>query len=401
MKNVLKKYNGITLIALVITIIILLILAGVSISLLSGDNGILTRARDATDKYKEAVNKEEADLASLADEINIYTGGGLTSETVSKINNKIKTELIEVDYIPEETIVSVTVDADYIGVQENVVFTQSDTIGTDTDKMKWYLLSANESEVKLVSSVSKKKISFKDSSGYDNCLYYLNEIATKLFKNNEKGITINRVHMLRLSDIKEAAERVNGNTYNWENDFVAKCDNLSNNKINKETTYINNGSNIRTYHPAIYKANASSIVETNNPFYDEEPGILIVDAGITRSETGNPAEELIAKHTYIKSNNNGTTISKLGVFGTTPIGQELFNSNENNKYWIATRSVNENDIFFAFSLRFVDKDYIGSSSLCRSNAEEKDVPERGFRVVISVPASSVNVAADGTVTFIN
>ena len=43
-----KKFqNGITLIALVITIIVLLILAGVSIATLTGENGILTRANDA------------------------------------------------------------------------------------------------------------------------------------------------------------------------------------------------------------------------------------------------------------------------------------------------------------------------------------------------------------------
>ncbi len=43
-----KKYNkGITLIALVVTIIILLILAGVTIATLRGDNGLITRARDA------------------------------------------------------------------------------------------------------------------------------------------------------------------------------------------------------------------------------------------------------------------------------------------------------------------------------------------------------------------
>ena len=42
-----KNKNGITLIALVITIIVLLILAGISISMLSGDNSILTKAGDA------------------------------------------------------------------------------------------------------------------------------------------------------------------------------------------------------------------------------------------------------------------------------------------------------------------------------------------------------------------
>ena len=42
-----KKNNGITLIALVITIIVLLILAGLSIAMLTGQNGILTQAQNA------------------------------------------------------------------------------------------------------------------------------------------------------------------------------------------------------------------------------------------------------------------------------------------------------------------------------------------------------------------
>ena len=43
--------RGITLIALVITIIVLLILAGVTINALSGDNGILKRATEAKQKH--------------------------------------------------------------------------------------------------------------------------------------------------------------------------------------------------------------------------------------------------------------------------------------------------------------------------------------------------------------
>ena len=45
-----RKQKGITLIALVITIIVLLILAGITIASLSGENGILTRANDAKEK---------------------------------------------------------------------------------------------------------------------------------------------------------------------------------------------------------------------------------------------------------------------------------------------------------------------------------------------------------------
>ena len=45
MKNIRKQENGITLIALVVTIIVLLILAGISIAMLTGQNGILNRDR--------------------------------------------------------------------------------------------------------------------------------------------------------------------------------------------------------------------------------------------------------------------------------------------------------------------------------------------------------------------
>lgn len=58
--------KGITLIALVITIIVLLILAGVSIAMLTGDNGILTRANEAKVSQIEGQVREEVNLAVQA-----------------------------------------------------------------------------------------------------------------------------------------------------------------------------------------------------------------------------------------------------------------------------------------------------------------------------------------------
>ena len=70
MKEFRGNFNkGITLIALVITIIVLLILAGVSISMLTGDNGILTQAKLAKEKTEEAQRKEEQQLESLLNRI--------------------------------------------------------------------------------------------------------------------------------------------------------------------------------------------------------------------------------------------------------------------------------------------------------------------------------------------
>ena len=56
------KNSGITLIALVITIIVLLILAGVSIAMLTGENGVLTQAQNAKNRTAEAEAEERADL---------------------------------------------------------------------------------------------------------------------------------------------------------------------------------------------------------------------------------------------------------------------------------------------------------------------------------------------------
>ena len=66
--NINKQNNrGITLIALVITIIVLLILAGVSISMLTGENGILTQANKAKKATEEAAREENSKLSSIED----------------------------------------------------------------------------------------------------------------------------------------------------------------------------------------------------------------------------------------------------------------------------------------------------------------------------------------------
>ena len=60
-----RLQKGITLIALVITIIVLLILAGVSIATLTGDNGILTKAQTAKTETEKASEEEQIELAAL------------------------------------------------------------------------------------------------------------------------------------------------------------------------------------------------------------------------------------------------------------------------------------------------------------------------------------------------
>ena len=82
-----RKTNekGITLIALVVTIIVLLILAGISIVMLTGQNGILNRANEAKEKTGVAQEEENEKLQGYEDTINQYvpsSNGGITGESL-------------------------------------------------------------------------------------------------------------------------------------------------------------------------------------------------------------------------------------------------------------------------------------------------------------------------------
>ena len=84
-KNKIKKNNGITLIALVITIIVLLILAAISITMITGQNGILTQAQNAKNRTEEAKLEEQNRLDEYENKINEYANGvnsGGSGETI-------------------------------------------------------------------------------------------------------------------------------------------------------------------------------------------------------------------------------------------------------------------------------------------------------------------------------
>lgn len=65
-----KKENGITLVALVVTIIVLLILAGVTISLALSNQGIIGRAKNAEATHKQGAQNETNTLTEGEDYIN-------------------------------------------------------------------------------------------------------------------------------------------------------------------------------------------------------------------------------------------------------------------------------------------------------------------------------------------
>ena len=103
MKKVyLRKNKGITLIALVITIIVLLILAGVAIAMLSGENGILKKAAESKTKTEQAQKEEDTTLTDMETTTNFLTNnvsykikngymtGFTIGDKVSEINKELK-----------------------------------------------------------------------------------------------------------------------------------------------------------------------------------------------------------------------------------------------------------------------------------------------------------------------
>ena len=112
MKNILRETNmkdkkAITLIALVITIIVLLILAGISISMLSGNNGILIKTTEAREQTIISQEKEEIGLAysSLVGD-NVVKGTEITDRLFKdEINKNRGANDVSIDSDSEDYIV--------------------------------------------------------------------------------------------------------------------------------------------------------------------------------------------------------------------------------------------------------------------------------------------------------
>ena len=94
-----KNNKGITLVALVVTIVVLLILAGVSINLVLGNNGIIAKAKDAETKSAEASQNDLKGMSDLEDEMDKQLG---TCDPLKKIPTKTLEEA-KVDFVKEKT----------------------------------------------------------------------------------------------------------------------------------------------------------------------------------------------------------------------------------------------------------------------------------------------------------
>lgn len=105
-----KNKKGITLIALIITIIVLLILVGVSIETIIGENGLIERARNAKEVTDNATNEEKGKLSSYENEIDNYNIIGRSGEGTNKNAFEIlETGSYTSSTIPKNTFIYYTV----------------------------------------------------------------------------------------------------------------------------------------------------------------------------------------------------------------------------------------------------------------------------------------------------
>ena len=141
------KQAGITLVALVVTIIVLLILAGVTISLLLEDNGILKKVGEAEEIQRAAMVREEVTLAIYDNEV--ITSTEKTDEEKENIKTKtdVVNDLVEKGYLRIEefellktedtiTIGNVTIDFQKLPKTYSITFDANGGIDAPEDQTK-------------------------------------------------------------------------------------------------------------------------------------------------------------------------------------------------------------------------------------------------------------------------
>ena len=125
-----KSQKGVTLVALIVTIIVLIILAGISINLLLGENGLITKAQEAKKQQKIAEIKEKISLELSAAETDaIIRNESLEEEQLDDIVSKYGTLQDDKDTI-------LTKDDNYEISLKEIWYGTLSTSGSYSDKKK-------------------------------------------------------------------------------------------------------------------------------------------------------------------------------------------------------------------------------------------------------------------------
>ena len=190
MKHKLKNEKGITLVALVITIIVLLILAGVTLSMVMGDSGIFGKANSAKEKTQLSNAEETIRLEVLENQVKSVSGEvALTNEQLKK---EIAKKLTEQGYTVSGSTVTYygdkTIDIENYLEKESKTYTAYNvgdqvTVGGE----KFYVIKASSTSEEKVTLLAEKNLDTTTMKQSDSA----NTIAfsNKAYWSNIEGIT--------------------------------------------------------------------------------------------------------------------------------------------------------------------------------------------------------------------
>ena len=175
-----KENKAITLIALIITIIILLILAGVSLSMVLGENGLINKAQSSVDKYKESSENEQ----NLLNQIDEYFDGKGLGPSISNT----------------ESYVGKYADVDGDGIVDGVIYADLAVGGSGT----WYNNNGVYTIPKVTTELKEYCVSQKS---YTNAINGEQEVIRAKISNGTP-----RFYVMALTDVDG---KQNGTQYDW------------------------------------------------------------------------------------------------------------------------------------------------------------------------------------------
>ena len=368
MKSTLKKTEkGITLVALVVTIVVLLILAGVSINLVLGNNGIIAKAKEAETKSAEASQNDLKGMNALAEEMNNALG---EKPKVDLSKYKIGDS---VNYTYDPASSSYTLESKYSGYSSNKTIAQ-------TTGLTWKVLNVDKENdtVDIISTnPTSSTVIFANILGYNNGPYLMNEICKAQYSNKTLGVNARSINLLDMEKHLTADGITARNAYQYDSS-TAKYGTTKTYPSN--TKYPSLYANQKGAGPNITEAEASKKItqpdttKGNDPYEESKP---IVPKGTTEPTndstygTGNP---LTVTQTYyyipINDTNYGTASSILA---------------NSTKFWVAARDVHTRSDYATFGLRIADTNAYGCN-MFYSNGDTGG-STCALRPVVSLPSS--------------
>lgn len=174
-KQKLRKNKGITLIALVITIIVLLILAGVSIAMLTGQNGILTQAQTA---------KEKTDKASIIEQVRTDILGKQAENQSSDVFSSDLEEILKKYFSNDETNIKNIVEGTTGEGEETKLISKEDS------KIKIDLSEIYSGEIIKKVILAKDVLIPNEEEGTTPYVLYNNLLCRVLYNDKEHGLQI-------------------------------------------------------------------------------------------------------------------------------------------------------------------------------------------------------------------